>query len=162
MTTQPARDLLLAELLHGEDPTAPEYADARARLDGLITDHRAEVIAQFSQTDARDVLDRHRGETLRNAAARVLALPTANAGRHIAATRAQIVTAVQDARTTPSGDPIEDPIVANWDRMVIHPTDPAEPTIVCCRTDDGTPVALFLDPEHREALGLQLVDPDGS
>jgi hypothetical protein len=28
-------------------------------------------------------------------------------------------------------------------------------------TDDGRPAALFLDDEYREALGLQLIDPDG-
>jgi hypothetical protein len=58
-------------------------------------------------------------------------------------------------------EPAEEPIVASWDRAVIHPDDPTEPTIVCCRTDGGKPVALVLDPEHREALGLQLIDPDG-
>lgn len=41
MTT--ARDSLLAELLAGEDPTAPEYADARARLDGPIAAVEAAV-----------------------------------------------------------------------------------------------------------------------
>lgn len=54
------------------------------------------------------------------------------------------------------------PIAAHWNRLVIHPeTDPTEDTIVCCLTDDGYPVALFLDDEHREALGMSLLDPDG-
>jgi hypothetical protein len=55
-----------------------------------------------------------------------------------------------------------EPLTVCWDRTVIHP-DPAgdEDTIVCCLTDDGRPVALILDDEYREALGLQLVDPDG-
>lgn len=54
------------------------------------------------------------------------------------------------------------PITAHWDRTVIHPeADPDDDTIVCCLTDDGRPVALFLDDEHREALGLLLVDPEG-
>lgn len=55
-----------------------------------------------------------------------------------------------------------DPLTVRWDRTVIHP-DPAtpdNPTIVCCLTDDGRPVALLLDDELREALGLLLVDPD--
>jgi hypothetical protein len=55
-----------------------------------------------------------------------------------------------------------DPLIIRWDRTVIHP-DPAEPgdqTIVCCLTDDGQPVALLLNDEYREALGLTLVDPD--
>jgi hypothetical protein len=54
-----------------------------------------------------------------------------------------------------------DPLVIRWDRTVIHP-DPttSDDTIVCCLTDDGQPVALLLNDELREALGLQLVDPD--
>jgi hypothetical protein len=31
---------------------------------------------------------------------------------------------------------------------------------VCCLTDSGQPVALALDDELREALGLALVDPN--
>jgi len=54
------------------------------------------------------------------------------------------------------------PIVLRWDRLVMHPNDDADDqTIVACMTDDGRPAALFLDDEYREALGLQLVDPDG-
>jgi hypothetical protein len=55
-----------------------------------------------------------------------------------------------------------DPLIVRWDRTVIHP-DPFgddDPTIVCCLTEDGQPVALLLDDEHREALGLALVDPN--
>jgi hypothetical protein len=44
----------------------------------------------------------------------------------------------------------------------MHPNDAEDDqTIVACMTDDGRPAALFLDDEYREALGLQLVDPDG-
>jgi hypothetical protein len=43
MTTA-ARDRLLAELLAGEDPTAEEYPDAMARLEGLVDDAIAEGI----------------------------------------------------------------------------------------------------------------------
>lgn len=53
-----------------------------------------------------------------------------------------------------------DPLIVRWDRTVIHPDSPAEDTIVCCLTDDGQPVALLLDDELREALGLVLVDPN--
>jgi hypothetical protein len=53
-----------------------------------------------------------------------------------------------------------DPLIVRWDRTVIHPDDPAEDTIVCCLTGDGQPVALMLDDELREALGLMLVDPN--
>lgn len=55
-----------------------------------------------------------------------------------------------------------DPLIIRWDRTVIHPnpTKPGDETIVCCLAEDGQPVALFLDDELREALGLQLVDPD--
>lgn len=54
-------------------------------------------------------------------------------------------------------------LTVRWDRTVIHPKeDPTEPTIVCCiAADTGQPVALHLDDEHREALGLMLVDPYG-
>ena len=62
-----------------------------------------------------------------------------------------------------STQPDPTPLVVRWDRTVIHPdADPTEPTIVCClAADTGQPVALFLDDEHREALGLTLVDPNG-
>ncbi|MGA5819711.1 hypothetical protein ACPC54_17855 [Kitasatospora sp. NPDC094028] len=65
--------------------------------------------------------------------------------------------------TTTSSGPTGDPIAVRWDRTVIHPNPsiPGDDTIVCCLTDDGRPVALFLDDEYREALGLQLVDPEG-
>ncbi|MFH8380668.1 hypothetical protein ACH4E7_06960 [Kitasatospora sp. NPDC018058] len=53
-----------------------------------------------------------------------------------------------------------DPITIRWNRTIL-PTAPGDDTIVCCLTDDGQPVALLLDDEHREALGLQLIDPDG-
>lgn len=55
-----------------------------------------------------------------------------------------------------------DPLIVRWDRTVIHPdpTNPDDKTIVCCLTDDGQPVALMLDDELREALGLLLVDPN--
>ncbi|MGW4648084.1 hypothetical protein [Kitasatospora sp. NPDC004289] len=55
-----------------------------------------------------------------------------------------------------------DPILIHWDRTVIdpNPADPDDPTVVCCLTNDGQPVALLLDNELREALGLLLVDPD--
>jgi hypothetical protein len=43
MTT--ARDALLAELLQGEDPQSPEYADARARLERLLDAYRDEELA---------------------------------------------------------------------------------------------------------------------
>lgn len=51
------------------------------------------------------------------------------------------------------------PLVIRWDRLVIHPDSPAEDTVVCCLAEDGTPVALMLDNELREALGLSLIDP---
>jgi hypothetical protein len=52
------------------------------------------------------------------------------------------------------------PIPVHWDRLVMHPTGEDTDTIVCCQTESGHPVALFLSEEYREALGLQLVDPD--
>ncbi|MDH6141133.1 hypothetical protein P3T35_003146 [Kitasatospora sp. GP30] len=52
------------------------------------------------------------------------------------------------------------PLIVRWDRTVIHPQQPGEDTIVCCLTNGGQPVALLLDDELREALGLVLVDPD--
>jgi hypothetical protein len=61
-------------------------------------------------------------------------------------------------RTAPAGDLT--PIPVHWDRLVMHPTGQDPHTIVCCSNEQGHPVALFLDDEHREALGLQLVEPD--
>ncbi|MFD7980276.1 hypothetical protein [Streptomyces sp. NPDC059071] len=55
-----------------------------------------------------------------------------------------------------------EPLVVRWDRTVIPPDDPREDTIVCCLTDDGRPVALVLDDEQRERLGLELVLPNGN
>jgi hypothetical protein len=54
------------------------------------------------------------------------------------------------------------PLIVRWDRTVIpaDPNDPDDRTIVCCLAEDGQPVALFLDDELREALGLALVDPN--
>jgi hypothetical protein len=52
-----ARDTLLAELLDGENPNAPEYADARARIERMIDDHRAQVL-----TEAASELDRIAGQ----------------------------------------------------------------------------------------------------
>ncbi|WP_128378500.1 hypothetical protein [Streptomyces cavernae] len=52
------------------------------------------------------------------------------------------------------------PLTVHWDRLVTHPSGEDTDTIVCCLTDTGQPVALFLDDEHREALGLLLVEPD--
>lgn len=53
-----------------------------------------------------------------------------------------------------------DPLIVRWDRTVIHPKRAGQDTIVCCLTEDGRPVALILNDEYREALGLALVDPD--
>lgn len=61
----------------------------------------------------------------------------------------------------PAPAPDLTPIPLRWDRLVMHPAGEDDHTIVACMTDDGRPAALFLDDEHREALGLQLVDPDG-
>jgi hypothetical protein len=65
------------------------------------------------------------------------------------------------ANAKPTATPNPTPIPIRWDRTVIHPALASEDdTIVCCSAmDDGRPVALFLDDEYREALGLQLVDP---
>lgn len=55
------------------------------------------------------------------------------------------------------------PVPLRWDRLVIHPcASSTGDTVVCCnRLDDGHPAALFLNDEHREALGGMLLDPDG-
>lgn len=69
----------------------------------------------------------------------------------------------KDSAPAPTSTPQPEatPLVIRWDRTVIHPeADPTDDTIVCCLTEDGHPVALFLDDEHREALGLMLVDPN--
>lgn len=54
-----------------------------------------------------------------------------------------------------------EPLRVRWDRTVIHSTGPGDDTIVCCLDQHGHPVALFLDDDLREALGLALLDPDG-
>lgn len=54
------------------------------------------------------------------------------------------------------------PLVLRWDRLVMHSNGSEDDsTIVACTTEHGRPAALFLDDEHREALGMQLVDPTG-
>lgn len=74
---------------------------------------------------------------------------------------------VDQHRTEVLHDNETEPIPARWDRTVIHPHHPNGDTdgdtIVCLLADDGTrrPIGLFLDDEHRDALGLQLVDPNG-
>lgn len=55
-----------------------------------------------------------------------------------------------------------EPLHIRWDRTVIHATDPTDDTIVCCLDQHDHPVALFLDNELREALGLLLLDPEGN
>lgn len=68
----------------------------------------------------------------------------------------------KEKATAPAATATLEPLTVRWDRTVIHPeADPTDDTLVCCLTDDGRPVALFLDDEHREALGLLLVDPNG-
>jgi hypothetical protein len=136
----PARNALLTELLAGEDPQSPEYADVESAAFHRAADH----------------LDRIAGEVEARVAAYygpASGIGPGSAG-HVRMDAAEI-------RSLATSEPNTGPIVASWDRAVIHPDDPTEPTIVCCRTDGGKPVALVLDPEHREALGLQLIDPDG-
>ncbi|MFD4397225.1 hypothetical protein [Kitasatospora sp. NPDC058478] len=53
----------------------------------------------------------------------------------------------------------QDPITVTWADQVDTPHDPTKPTVVHLVLDDGRPVHLHLDEEHREALGLMLVDP---
>lgn len=50
------------------------------------------------------------------------------------------------------------PTIAHWDREVI--CEPDGGAVVCCRTEGGRPVALVLDEELREALGLSLITDD--
>jgi hypothetical protein len=54
-----------------------------------------------------------------------------------------------------------EPLRIRWDRTVIHSTGPGDDAIVCCLDQHGHPVALFLDDELREALGLSLLLPEG-
>lgn len=70
----------------------------------------------------------------------------------------------QSSNTCPADCPCRStPLPARWDKEVVHPTpgDTECPdTLVCCVAATGQPVALWLDDEHREALGLALLDPD--
>ncbi|WP_328336830.1 hypothetical protein [Streptomyces violaceus] len=83
------------------------------------------------------------------------------------ATEGALPVPVDDQPQPLDDAPVPDPIPARWDRTVILPEHPNGDldgqTIVCCIADDDTkrPIGLFLDDEHREALGLLLVDPNG-
>jgi hypothetical protein len=74
---------------------------------------------------------------------------------------------VAQHRTQVLAEQAAEPIPARWDGTAILPEHPNGDingqAIVCCLADDGTkrPIGLFLDDEHREALGLLLVDPGG-
>jgi hypothetical protein len=57
MTTT-ARDRLLAELRAGEDPTAEEYPDAAARLEGLVDAAIAEGIADTRTAAFNEAISR--------------------------------------------------------------------------------------------------------
>lgn len=72
------------------------------------------------------------------------------------------ITGMVDDLETEARLPDGDPLVVRWDRDVTHPDPsiPGDETLVCCLTEDGRPVALFLDDEYREALGGMLVDPN--
>lgn len=53
-----------------------------------------------------------------------------------------------------------EPVVLRWDRGVTHLPDGGA-DVQCIVTDTGAGALLTLDAEHREALGLMLLDPDG-
>ncbi|AVH59988.1 MULTISPECIES: hypothetical protein [Streptomyces] len=72
----------------------------------------------------------------------------------------RLISAHQAEAAPPADDTI--PLTVHWDRIVMHPGETDDDTIVGCLTEDGRPAALVLDDEHREALGLMLVDPDGN
>ncbi|WP_406730955.1 hypothetical protein [Streptomyces sp. NBC_01794] len=108
-----------------------------------------------------------RAEVLNEAADAIVAendrkLWASKPGKHWAADLLRHLAAVPVADETAGDKTGEEPIALRWDRTVIHPAVPSEDdVIICCTTmDDGRPAALFLDDEHREALGLQLIDPD--
>ncbi|MGW9637465.1 hypothetical protein [Nocardiopsis alba] len=50
------------------------------------------------------------------------------------------------------------PEIARWDREVIR--EPDGTVFVCCVGEGGRPIALALDAEHAEALGLALIDDE--
>lgn len=52
------------------------------------------------------------------------------------------------------------PLVVRWDRPVLPPSGEDDHTIVACTSEDGRPVALLLDAEHRAALADELADSD--
>lgn len=107
--------------------------DARARLHSLYS-------GQIPAAAADDIAD----------AALACAL------EEIARLRAKLTTADVVEYPTPSAG---EPLCVRWDHLVT--TEPGKDTIVACLTEDGgQPVALLLNDELREALGLALVDPD--
>ncbi|WP_329492424.1 hypothetical protein OG618_37255 (plasmid) [Kitasatospora sp. NBC_01246] len=71
-----------------------------------------------------------------------------------------------EIRDTPIGPPGQRPAAtapaplnALWDGVTTFSSDPDEPTVVHLTLTDGRPVDLLLDSEHREELGLMLVNP---
>ncbi|MFF1714360.1 hypothetical protein [Streptomyces sp. NPDC058268] len=61
--------------------------------------------------------------------------------------------------TSQTDTPAPIPIEATWTREVQHGDE--DSVIVCSATADGRPIAVFVDPDEREALALTLLDPNG-
>ncbi|MEV7599889.1 hypothetical protein AB0O91_21145 [Kitasatospora sp. NPDC089797] len=73
-----ARTALLAELLAGEDPASPEYADARRRIERLVDAYRAALLAKAGRRirgskiiEPGDDVDHHVNDVLEQTAAMV-------------------------------------------------------------------------------------------
>jgi hypothetical protein len=58
-------------------------------------------------------------------------------------------------------DTTTDVIRARWTGQVTHTDDPTNDTAVLGETADGRPVVMHLSDDHREAMGLSLLDPKG-
>ncbi|MEV0525988.1 hypothetical protein AB0I66_21365 [Streptomyces sp. NPDC050439] len=135
---------------------ATDFLDTRYDMDaepGDIAEQLYAAVRAEVLPEAASVADKH--------ADRAVDRLTALAIRNVADEQRRMVEEKASA-TAPTATPHADPIVVRWDRTVMHPeADDIQETIVCCLDEAGRPYALFLDDEHREALGLLLVDPGG-
>ncbi|WP_030186217.1 hypothetical protein [Streptomyces capuensis] len=137
-------------------PLTPEReAEIRAWREelGRTANHRMKFSELAILTDLLDELDRTRSK-LNRATSAFDALTEKHDKVKTERDEARSKVAELTTDTTP--------ITLHWDRLVMHPeSSDDDQTIIACTTDDGRPAALFLDDEHREALGIQLVDPNG-
>lgn len=121
-------------------------------------------ITELARRHARARLDHlYSGQIPADVADEIADAALANALNEIARLRAKVPTAgvVEYPAATDAVPDGDEPLRVRWDNVVT--TTPGEDALVGCLTHEGArPVALLLDDEHREALALSLLDPDGT